>query len=180
MTATTWLSKGLGRLARRPPLRLVRACAVMALAAGLLLHAPAPGRADGRAMVLPVDPAPLVAVTGQGERAFRIEVADDSAERAAGLMFREDMPDDHGMLFVFDQSQLVAFWMKNTVMPLDLVFIGEDGRIRAIRQGEPQSLAAISPGEPVRYVLELKAGTAAREHIEKGDLVRHPLIGKAD
>ena len=95
-------------------------------------------------------------------------------------MFREDMPDDHGMLFVFDQNQLVAFWMKNTVMPLDLLFIGEDGRIRAVRQGEPQSLASISPGEPVRYVLELKAGTAAREHIGKGDLVRHPVIGKAD
>ena len=160
--------------------RLGGAFAAAMVAAVLLLRSTAPGGADGRAMMLPVDPVPLVAVTEQGERAFDIEIADDGAKRAAGLMFREDMPDDHGMLFVFDQNQLVAFWMKNTVMPLDLLFIGEDGRIRAVRQGEPQSLASISPGEPVRYVLELKAGTAAREHIGKGDLVRHPVIGKAD
>jgi len=133
--------------------------------------------ADGRPMILPVDPAPLVAVTKGGDRSFSIEVADTEAEREAGLMFRTDMADDHGMLFVFDASREVNFWMKNTPMPLDLVFVGQDGRIRAIKRGEPQSEAIISPGAPVRFVLELKAGTAAKDGIADGDLLRHPKIG---
>jgi uncharacterized membrane protein (UPF0127 family) len=135
--------------------------------------------ADSRAMVLPVDSTPLVVVTDSGERSFSIEVADEPAERAAGLMYRETMADDHGMLFVFGQTQEITFWMKNTPMPLDLIFIGQDGRIKAIKQGEPQSVATISPGEPVRFVLELKAGTAARGGIADGDLLKHPVINTA-
>lgn len=146
------------------------------LVATLMLFQTQHGLADGRAMLLPVDPAPLVVVTGTGERSFTIEIADDAAERSAGLMFRQDMPDDRGMLFVFQETRDVAFWMKNTPMALDLLFVGQDGRIRAIMQGEPQSEAIIDPGEPVRFVLELKAGTAAREGIAAGDLLRHPAI----
>lgn len=134
------------------------------------------GAAEGQAMMLPVDPVPLVAVTSAGDRPFQIEIADDDGEREAGLMFRQTMPDDRGMLFVFPQTQGVGFWMKNTPMPLDLLFIGQDGHIKAIRQGEPQSEAVIAPNEPVRFVLELKAGTAARENIKEGDLVRHPAV----
>ncbi|HEY4193619.1 MAG TPA: DUF192 domain-containing protein [Mesorhizobium sp.] len=133
--------------------------------------------ADGQAMILPVDPAPLVAVTDSGKHSFDIEIADDAAERSAGLMYRENMADDHGMLFVFGVPQQVAFWMKNTPMPLDLLFIDEDGKVRAIRQGEPQSEAVIAPGETVRFVLELKSGTAARDGIKEGDIVKHPIIG---
>lgn len=133
--------------------------------------------ADSRAMILPVDATPLVVVTSGGERSFRIEIADDTAERSAGLMYRETMAADHGMLFVFGRTQEASFWMKNTPMPLDLVFIGEDGRVKAIRQGEPQSEAVISPGVPVRFVLELKAGTAAASGIKDGDLAEHPAIG---
>jgi uncharacterized membrane protein (UPF0127 family) len=151
--------------------------ALMALAAALAVSPPV--SADSRAMVLPVDPAPLVALTGRGERRFTIEIADEPAERQAGLMFREHMADDHGMLFVFESIQPVGFWMKNTILPLDLIFIGQDGRIKAIRQGEPESEAVISPDEPVRFVLEVKAGIAAREGIADGDLVRHPAIGTA-
>ena len=69
--------------------------------------------------------------------------------------------------------------MKNTPMPLDLIFVGQDGKIRAIKHGEPQSEAIISPGVPVRFVLELKAGTAAKDGIEDGDLLRHPAVGTA-
>jgi len=133
--------------------------------------------ADSRAMRLPVDPAPLVAETDSGERSFTIEIADDSSERSRGLMFREDMDDDRGMLFVFEQTQQVGFWMENTPMPLDLIFIGEDGRVRGILPGEPFSRASISPGEPVRFVLEVKAGIAAEAGIDNGDLMRHPVIG---
>ncbi|WP_244483504.1 DUF192 domain-containing protein [Mesorhizobium sp. 1M-11] len=132
--------------------------------------------AEGQAMMLPVDPVPLVAVTAKGDRPFQIEIADDDAEREAGLMFRQTMPNDRGMLFVFPQTEGVGFWMKNTPMQLDLLFIGQDGRIKAIRQGEPQSEAVIAPNEPVRFVLELKAGTAERENIKEGDLVKHPAV----
>lgn len=154
-------------------------CAAIAVivAAGAFFYSQQPTSADGRAMILPVDPQPLIAVTKSGERSFSIEVADTSAEREAGLMFREQMANDHGMLFVFEAPREVNFWMKNTPLPLDLIFVGQDGKIRAIKQGEPQSEAIISPGVPVRFVLELKAGTAAREGIEDGDLLRHPAIG---
>jgi len=137
-------------------------------------------QARSRAMMLPVDPTPLIVDTSSGEKRFTIEVADELQERSAGLMFREDMDDNHGMLFVFDQTQVVGFWMKDTPMPLDLIFVGQDGRVRAIKQGEPLSEAVISPGEPVRFVLELKAGTAEREGIVDGSMLRHPAISQAD
>lgn len=134
-----------------------------------------PSAAD--AMLLPIDRTPLVVVTGSGERSFSIEIADTSAEREAGLMFRQTMADNHGMLFVFERSSEVDFWMKNTPMALDLIFVGQDGRIKAIKRGEPESEAIISPGQPVRFVLELKAGTADKDGIRDGDVLRHPAIG---
>lgn len=141
---------------------------------------PMPGAAlAGDAMRLDVDPRPLIVETANGEKRFSIEIADTPAERERGLMFRHDMPDDRGMLFVFERTQEVGFWMKNTPMPLDLAFIGEDGRVRAILPGEPFSEAEISPGEPVQFVLELKAGTADKNGIRPGDLVRHPAIEPA-
>jgi uncharacterized membrane protein (UPF0127 family) len=132
--------------------------------------------ADNQAQVLPVDPTPLVAETDNGERAFKIEIADDQAERTAGLMYRNFLPDNQGMLFIFDQTQQVGFWMKDTPLPLDLIFIDEGGRVAGIREGKPLSEALISPGVPVRFVLELKKGTAAKAGIEDGDVIRHPRI----
>lgn len=140
--------------------------------------------ADSQAMMLPVDAAPLVAETVVGERVFSIEVADDTTERERGLMFRETMPDDRGMLFVFSQTQQIGFWMKNTPLPLDLIFIGEDGRIADILPGVPFSEAVITPGVPVRFVLEVKSGIAAKNRIGTGDRLSHPEIdaiaGKPD
>jgi uncharacterized membrane protein (UPF0127 family) len=135
-----------------------------------------PTAADGRAMVLPVDPHPLIAETSSGNRKFSVEIADDMGEREQGLMFREHLDDNHGMLFVFENTQDVGFWMKNTPLPLDLIFIGQDGRVRAIRRGEPLSPAVISPASPVRFVLEVKAGIAEKAGIEDGDRIRHPAI----
>ncbi|RUU04801.1 DUF192 domain-containing protein [Mesorhizobium sp. USDA-HM6] len=152
-------------------------CVAMAFA--VYFYTLSPGSADGQAMMLPADPTPLVAVTRSGEHSFSIEIADTSEEREAGLMFRKDMADDHGMLFVFERPGEVNFWMKNTPMPLDLVFIGQDGRIKAIKRGEPESEAIISPGQPVSFVLELKAGTAAKDGLKDGDLLHHPAIAKA-
>jgi uncharacterized membrane protein (UPF0127 family) len=148
-----------------------------ALIAGLSLQPQA--AAQNEAMLLPVHPEPLVAETDNGERSFSIEIADDPGERSRGLMFRQEMDENHGMLFVFEESQPVGFWMKNTPLPLDLLFIGADGRVRAIEKGEPFSEAPIAPGEPVQFVLELNAGTAAKTGIEDGDMIRHPAISQA-
>ena len=138
-----------------------------------------PAAAQNEAMLLPVHPEPLVAETDNGERSFSIEIADDPGERSRGLMFRQEMGEDHGMLFVFEESQPVGFWMKNTPLPLDLLFIAADGRVRAIEKGEPFSEAPIAPGEPVQFVLELNAGAAAKAGIEDGDMIRHPAISQA-
>jgi len=158
------------------------AALALAFAAVLSVLMPSTGRhafaQEGQPMILPVDPAPLTVRTAGGERRFSIEVADDDRERSAGLMFRTEMGDDHGMLFVFEQTRRLAFWMKNTPMPLDLVFIGADGRVVDVLPGEPYSVAPISPEAPARFVLELKAGTAEKTGIAGGDLVRHPRIDR--
>ncbi len=134
--------------------------------------------AEGQPMMLPTSPAPLVAETTGGEQSFTIEVADTDLKRSAGLMFRTSMGDMHGMLFVFEQTRRVSFWMKNTPMPLDLIFIGEDGRVAAVLPGEPFSVASIGPDVPVRFVLELKRGTAQKTGISDGVRLRHPLIDR--
>lgn len=130
----------------------------------------------GKAMILPVDSDPLVVETKAGERRFTVEIAADDYERAAGLMFRTRMKDDHGMLFVFERARRLSFWMRNTPMPLDLIFADEEGRIVAVMRGEPFSVAPISPAAPARFVLELKAGTAQKAGIIAGDRMRHPRI----
>lgn len=103
---------------------------------------------------------------------FRVEIADTPEERARGLMFREALPENRGMLFVYGTARTVTMWMKNTYIPLDMVFIGDDGIIAHIRQNAPpRSLDAISSGGPVAYVLELNAGVTRRMKIGKGDRV---------
>lgn len=158
---------------------MLAGAAIVVIVAALAFYLATPPLKADQAMRLPVDPAPLVAVTAGGERSFTIEVADEPNERSAGLMFRETMDDDHGMLFVFGETRPVTFWMKNTPMPLDLVFVGEDGVVIDILPGEPFSPATVGPAEPVRYVLELKRGTAEKAGIRKGDVLRHPAIGRA-
>jgi uncharacterized membrane protein (UPF0127 family) len=133
--------------------------------------------ADSRAMYLPIDAAPLVAMGNDGsKRQFTIEVADTADERARGLMFRPALAPDHGMLFVFPYSREVSFWMENTPQPLDLVFIKEDGHVAAVMHGEPYSRAIIDPQVPVRYVLELGSGVAKMAGIHDGTLMVHPVI----
>ncbi|MDP3898137.1 MAG: DUF192 domain-containing protein [Mesorhizobium sp.] len=155
------------------------AFAAAALCLAVLAAAPGarvPAFADARAMKLPVDKTPLVAVTAGGEKSFTVEIADEEREQQRGLMYRDEMADGHGMLFVLNETRQSAFWMENTPLPLDLLFIGEDGRVRAILKGKPYSRASISPGVPVRFVLELKEGVAARQGIAPGDRLRHPAI----
>jgi uncharacterized membrane protein (UPF0127 family) len=154
--------------------------AVAAAIAAIFLYLNLQGPAAGQnvPMLLPVDPAPLVVETRAGKKSFTIEVADSEAERERGLMFREAMDDGHGMLFVFQATQRQAFWMKNTPMALDLIFIGQDGIVNFVGRGEPMSEAVVGSPDPTRFVLELKAGIAEKAGIEKGARVRHPAIDK--
>jgi uncharacterized membrane protein (UPF0127 family) len=152
-------------------------------AAGMALFAVAlllsPVRAGEAPMILPTDPTPLVIDGSNGKHNFSIEIANTPDEQEQGLMFRQDMADDHGMLFAFDHSDQLAFWMKNTPMPLDLVFIGKRGEVKAVRRGEPFSTDIISPKQPARFVLELKAGMAEKAGISDGVVVHHPAIEAA-
>ncbi len=104
-----------------------------------------------------------------------VEIAVTPAERERGLMFRSPLADGHGMLFIFPRATDHQFWMKNTPAPLDIVFIGEDGRIVGIRPDTvPYSEARLSVGRPSRYVLEVAAGYCAREGVAVGDRVELP------
>ncbi|GJE75046.1 DUF192 domain-containing protein [Methylorubrum suomiense] len=120
---------------------------------------------------------PLAILAQDGRRAFQVEVMRNDAQRAKGLMYRRSMPADHGMLFDFERPLPVNMWMKNTYIPLDMVFIRSDGSIaRIAADTEPLSTQIIASGEPVLAVLELNAGTAAKLGIRAGDRIEHPLF----
>jgi uncharacterized membrane protein (UPF0127 family) len=111
------------------------------------------------------------------EAVFQVEVMRTPEERAKGLMFRRYMPADRGMLFEFGAEAPVAMWMKDTFIPLDMLFIKKDGIIKSMALNtEPHSLRTIGSGEPIWSVLELNAGTAQRLGISPGDQVVHPLF----
>lgn len=109
-----------------------------------------------------------------------IEIAETSSEKAQGLMFRTELADHRGMLFPHDHAQNVSMWMRNTYIPLDMVFIRADGIIHRIEaRTEPLSERIIEAGAPVTAVLELAGGAAERLGLKPGDRVRHPLFGGA-
>lgn len=108
---------------------------------------------------------------------FTIELASTPDERAQGLMYRTELPPDAGMLFDFEEEQPVSMWMKNTILPLDMLFIAGSGEITGIAADTvPHSETTIPSPGPVRAVLELNAGTASRLGITAGDRVSHPLF----
>ena len=116
--------------------------------------------------------APLTIETGRGPLEFRVEVAATPAERARGLMFREALADDHGMLFDFGDPQPVTMWMRNTFIPLDIIFIKEDRTIANIAENTvPLSLDPLPSLEPVVLVLEIAGGRSAELGIKAGDTV---------
>ncbi len=117
-------------------------------------------------------------VTSSGVHAFSVELATNDAERARGLMFRKSLPEGHGMLFDFQTEQPVQFWMRNTYIPLDMIFIRADGRVLNIAQNTtPLSDALVPSAGPVRGVLEVIAGTARKFHIAPGDRVTGSIFG---
>lgn len=110
--------------------------------------------------------------TTQGAMNFSVEIAESDEERSHGLMWRESLPDNSGMWFVFPQTVQERFWMKDTKIPLDLIFVGEDMKVvHIIENALPESTELLSSPVPFRYVMETKAGTAARGQIKPGDLV---------
>lgn len=120
--------------------------------------------------------------TAAGEKHdFTIEIAASSEARRRGLMFRESLAPGHGMLFDYGRAARASMWMKNTLIPLDMLFISPNGKIESIaKRTIPGSLEAISSKGPVRGVLELNAGTADRLGISVGDTIAHALFGTAE
>jgi len=122
----------------------------------------------------------LVLETAKGKFPFDIELALTPAQMEQGLMFRRSLAADAGMLFDYGDPQPIAMWMKNTLIPLDMVFIGKDGRIVDFRErAVPMSLDTIEPKVPARAVLEVNAGTAQRLGLQVGDTVHHAFFGNA-
>jgi uncharacterized membrane protein (UPF0127 family) len=112
-----------------------------------------------------------------GVHAFAVELALTPEEQSRGLMYRKTLPEGQGMLFDFKRDQETSFWMKNTYVPLDMIFIRSDGRIHRIAENtEPLSERLVSSNGPVRAVLEVVAGTARKLGIAPGDRVAHPIF----
>ena len=131
------------------------------------------------APALAAEQATIEIVSGSGVHAFAVELATTDAERERGLMFRKELPEGQGMLFDFQRDQPVAFWMHNTYIPLDMMFIRSDGRIVRIQENaKPESDDLIPSGSPVRAVLEVIGGTARQLGIKPGDRVVGAFFGK--
>jgi len=123
---------------------------------------------------------PLDVRTSAGELRFEVWLADSPPRRSQGLMFIDRLAPRTGMLFLYDQPQTVSMWMKNTLIPLDMLFIAGDGRVtRIARNTTPQSLATISSMGTVTAVLEIAGGESKRLGIEVGDTVLHSSFGTA-
>jgi uncharacterized protein len=119
-------------------------------------------------------------ILSKGEvHVFSVELAVTPEEQAKGLMFRRELPDGQGMLFDFQREQPASFWMKNTYISLDIIFIRGDGRIHRIAENTvPLSEALVHSGAPVRAVLEVVAGTSRKLRIAPGDRVAHPIFAR--
>ena len=118
--------------------------------------------------------------SGDLVHSFTVELANDRDEIQRGLMDRTEMPQDAGMLFDFGEPRRASMWMKNTLLPLDMLFIDADGTILAIaKDTEPMSTRVIDPGFRIKSVLELNAGTSDALGIVPGDTVLHPIFGNA-
>jgi len=115
---------------------------------------------------------PLTITSGKAVHKFTVEVAASPDEQERGLMFRRSIAPDRGMIFPYSPPQEVAFWMKNTWIPLDIVFIRSDGTIARITHAQAMDLTPLPSGEPISAVLEIAGGRAAQLGIKEGDIAR--------
>ena len=155
---------------------LLTCIACACLAASLAL----PGLADEPPAIKRLPAEPLVIETGSGKSiTFNTEIADTDAERARGMMFRQDMAESEAMLFIWPAPHEAAMWMRNTYIALDMLFIATDGEVVHIhRNAVPHSLDVISANRDVLAVLEIKGGAAARLGLSAGDRVKHRFFGQ--
>jgi uncharacterized protein len=154
---------------------VMRRCLLVLLAVLSVLTLPFAG-ADGR--VAAADLQSLEIASKSGVHVFAVGLASTPEEHAKGLMYRRQLPEGQGMLFDFHREQPTSFWMKNTYIPLDMIFIRGDGRILRIAENTmPLSEALVPSGGPVRAVLEVNAGTAKKLGIAPGDRVGHAIFG---
>lgn len=125
----------------------------------------------------PIGQQTIEIATKSGVHVFTVEIVDNDADRAKGLMYRKELPEGQGMLFDFHRDQEVSFWMQNTYIPLDMIFIRGDGRISHIAENtEPLSTRLIPSNGPVRAVLEVIGGTSRKLGIAAGDRVVSPIF----
>ena len=128
-------------------------------------------------MRVPLDAQALKIQTASGEKSFGLEIADTDQKRSAGLMYRKDFPADRAMIFVFGEERPVMMWMANTPLPLDMLFVRNDGSIARVAENTvPFSKDIVASGEPVAFVIEVNAGIAAKLGIKAGDTVKHRII----
>ena len=147
----------------------MRAAALLAM--GLCL-APLPALAEAACAIGRID----LRWPG-GAESFAVEVADDGAERAQGLMFRESLDPAAGMLFVYESPRRASFWMKNTLIPLDMIFADEAGRVTRVHENAvPLDETPIPGGDGVQFVLEINGGLTSQLGIVPGTELRHPSI----
>jgi uncharacterized membrane protein (UPF0127 family) len=124
---------------------------------------------------------PVQVVSGGKSHTFSVEIADEDAEREQGLMNRDSMARDRGMLFLYPELSRTGVWMKNTRISLDLLFLAEDGKVLAIaRKARPGSLRIIDPGVRVKGFLEINGGQAEELGIKPGDVVQHRAFGNVN
>jgi uncharacterized membrane protein (UPF0127 family) len=143
----------------------------------LLLAASACAQSDSASGFFGPSDKVAVITSSTGEHKFKVEIADDDDERRTGLMYRTEMARDAGMLFDFEVEQPLSMWMKNTLIPLDMAFIDEDGVIiRIAANTTPRSLESIKSGAPALAVLEVNGGVFGELGIKPGDTVKHPIF----
>lgn len=155
-------------MTRTIPSLLLRRClrALLPLAAGLFL--------SGAAVAQEFERERLIAHAETGDRVLYVEIADDPAEKQQGLMWRHTLAPHHGMLFLYRQPTEAAFWMRNTYIPLDIIFIRADGRVhRVAAHAVPLSDTRIPSQGPILAVLEIGAGLAERYGIGPGTRISH-------
>ncbi|WP_375450319.1 DUF192 domain-containing protein [uncultured Devosia sp.] len=125
------------------------------------------------------DEGKLTLRTATGDHAFNVQVVDTPESRAKGLMFVQDLANDAGMLFDFKEEREVGFWMQNTFIPLDMIFVGTDGVVKTVHaNARPHDTTSIPSEVPVQFVLEIPGGQAASIGLEPGDTMVHDRVRK--
>jgi len=155
-------------------------------------HGPAPALRRFGVLLMAIFLAGTLAACGQGEdrlvlhtasgaHVFTVEVVDTPETRSQGLMFRQELAPDAGMLFDYRREQPASFWMRNTFIPLDMIFIGADGVVKSIHvNARPHDVTPITSSVPVQFVLEIPGGRSVEIGLEPGDRMEHVRVGKTE